>query len=483
LGTVLENVSHRYIPNSASETKKKMMDELGIKSIDELLRPIPKKIRCKKLDLPDAMSEAELIDFFKKVSGKNKTMEDMPCFIGNSAENHHVPACVDMLSSLPGLLTSYTQYQAEISQGYLQALWESHDMFCSLSGMRAATNMYDGATTLSEAILLAGRMNSERNKFLIPKNLSPGKRRVIDTYLTGSSIKLIEVDYDKELGSMDIDDLESKTGDDTIGIYVENPNFFGVIETDVKKISKIAEENCSYFVVGANPISLGVLEAPGNYGADIVVMEGQSLGSYPCFGGPMLGILGVKGSCYLNRNFMDDLTRVVRQMPGRLIGMDVNHNDEKSYSIIAQTREQHIKRERATSNICTNSALMALRAGIFLSYMGPEGMKELGIQCMKRAAYLKNKLENIDGVEAAFKNPHFHEFVVRTDKDSKKIDYRLKSYDIPSGTKNYEAHSGIILDNDFPELGHSQLFCATEANTKEEMDKFYRIFRRAVIVA
>lgn len=434
-----------------------MLETCEVSSISDLFSDIDKSIKCKKLKLPKALSDPELEQFFEKKFKKNKNIIS---FLGGGVEKHYIPPVIDKISSLLGFYTSYTQYQSETSQGMLQALWEAHDCFSNLFGMKASTNTYDGATALSEAALLCARLHPKRNTFLIPESVSKEKKMVLSSYTEGKDLEIQEINFNRNTGEVLISDLEKKISDDVCGVYVESPNNFGVIEKNIKKIEETVHSKDAYLVFGPNPISLGFLKSPGELGADIVACECQPLGIYPCGGGPLLGIISVSGIERKNGGGVENLRQVIRKMPGRIIGMDTNRN----FSIILQTREQHVARKKATSNICTNSALMAVRAGAFLSYYGPNGLKELYLSCVSNAEYFKKKVLEIDGIGLLFNTPHY-EFSLKTN---------IKSKELGDALLEKSVHIGRVLDDEFPDLASAQVYCVTEANTKKEINKFAR---------
>jgi len=349
--------------------------------------------------------------------------------------------------------TAYTPYQPEISQGALQALFEYQSLICALTGMDVANaSMYDWGSALGEAALMSARY-TKRNEFIIPHSISPERKSALEMFTRGVGIKITEVAFDKETGQIRLDELDAKASKETAGIYIENPNYFGVLESQVDEIKEIAEKNNALFVVGVNPMSLGVLRPPGEYGADIVVGEGQPLGMPTNFGGPLLGIFAIR----YDKKF-------VRTMPGRLVGMTTTVDGTmRGYCLTLSTREQHIRREKATSNICSNEALCAITAAIYLSTIGPTGIKKLGELCMANAQYLQKKINELDGFKAPlFNSVHFNEFTVSVEGDIEKVHKALLERGL---------HGGKILKKEFPELGETALYCTTEVHTKNELDK------------
>lgn len=442
---------HQYIP-ATEDDKKAMLKELGIESVEQLYKDIPRKIRLnKRLNLPQPQVEVDLNRTVGKLMNKNLTHKDIPVFLGSGVWLHYVPAVVKTLASLPEFQTSYTPYQPEISQGILQALFEYQSMICEITGMDIANaSMYDWASALGEAALMTGRV-TKKEEFLVPKIIHPERKAALETY-THNIMKIREVPYVKETGIIDVNALESMISKNTAGIYVENPNYLGVIELEAAEIGRIAHENNTLFVVGVDPSSLGVLEAPGQYGADIVIGEGQPLGMDPSFGGPLLGLFACR----------EDKT-LIRNMPGRLIGMTEDAQGNRCYTITLQTREQHIRREKATSNICSNEALCAVQVAIYLACVGPSGLVQLGETCMANARYVMQRINEIDGFRAPlFESAHFKEFTVNSQKPVEDIHKKLLSRGV---------HGGKIIKNEFPELGETSLYCVTEIHSVEDMDK------------
>ncbi|MEX2724963.1 MAG: aminomethyl-transferring glycine dehydrogenase subunit GcvPA [Candidatus Freyarchaeota archaeon] len=442
---------HQYI-SATEEDKKTMLDELGIKSVEELYRDVPKKIRLNRpLDLPSPLAEADLKRFIEHMMDKNITHRDMPIFLGSGVWLHYVPAVVRALASLPEFLTAYTPYQSEVSQGILQALFEYQSMLCEITGMDVANaSMYDWASALGEAALMAGRV-TRREEVLIPRVIHPERKATLKTY-THNIMSSKEIPYNIETGTIDVNALDKIISRRTAAVYVENPNYFGVMEYEVAEISSIAHENGALFVVGVDPTSLGVLAPPGEYGADIVIGEGQPLGVDPSFGGPLIGLFACR-----------DDKALIRNMPGRLIGMTEDTQGNRCYTITLQTREQHIRREKATSNICSNEALCAVQVAVYLACVGPKGLAQLGETCMANAKYVMKKINEIEGFTAPiFDSPHFKEFTVKSQRPVEEVHRMLLDRGV---------HGGKIIKNEFPELGEASLYCVTEIHSIEDMEK------------
>jgi len=430
---------------------------MGVASVDELFADIPAKIRLRReLKLPGPMSELEVKRHVQAMLARNRPFTQMLSFLGGGVWLHHIPAHVRELVRRSEFLTSYTPYQPEVSQGMLQALFEYQGMICELTGMDVANaSMYDWATSLGEAALMCARVTGRR-KFIVPALINPERFSTLQNYVSGPGLELIKIGYDSRTGQLDLCQLRRELGGDVAGVYVENPSYLGFLETQVDEVAKAAHEVRSLFVVGVNPISLGLLKAPGDYGADIVIGEGQPLGNPVSFGGPLLGIFACR----------DDV-KLVRQMPGRLIGMTTALDGRtRGYVMVLQTREQHIRRERATSSICSNEALCGVAAAIYLASLGPRGLRELGEACAANANYAMRKLRAIKGLKVPiFDAPHFNEFTLNCDDigiSAAKLNAELLKRDIQGGKP---------LRGEFPELGETSLMCVTELHTKEDIDR------------
>ena len=449
-------VGHPYIPNTR-EIREQMLREIGAASIDELFADIPEKIRLKRpLKLPKAMPELEVKRHVQAILLKNKPFTQMLSFLGGGVWAHHVPAHVRSLVQRSEFLTSYTPYQPEASQGMLQALFEYQSMIAELVGLEIANaSMYDWATSLGEAALMCARV-TRRRKFLVPRLIGKDRLSVLRNYALGPGLKVVEVGYDRRTGQLDPKQLHGELGEDVAGVYIENPSYLGFLETQVDEIAAAAHKAGALFVVGVNPISLGLLKAPGDYGADIVVGEGQPLGNPVSFGGPSLGIFACRGE-----------TKLVRQVPGRLMGMTTTLDGKmRGYCMVLQTREQHIRRERATSSICTNEALCAVAAAIYLGSLGPQGLRGLAELCASNASYAMKKLSTIKGVRAPiFDAPHFNEFTLNCD------DTRVSIQKLNAGLLKRGIQGGKSLRTEFPELGETALLCTTELHSREDIDR------------
>lgn len=461
----LGNRGHPYIPNSNPKIKQEMMRETGVESIEELYADVPIRYRLKKsLNLPPrSLSEYEVRRHVETLLSKNRSFNDMPIFLGAGCWPHYIPALVREIVQRSELLTSYTPYQPEISQGMLQSLFEYQSMICSLTNMDVANcSMYDWASALGEAARMAVRVKS-RNEILVPKIINPERLATLKAYTEPAGILVKNVEYDAESGEISVEDLKRKLSYNTAAVYVEDPSYLGFIETQTDEISQETHSHGALFVVGVDPTSLGVLKPPGEYGADIVVGEGQPLGNAMNFGGPLLGIMACR----------DDMS-LIRQMPGRIIGMTKTQSGgQNGFCMVLQTREQHIRRERATSNICTNEALCAVASAVYMALLGPEGLRELGETVMYKAHYAMKLLSGLEGIRTPiFTSTHFKEFTVNFDKAGMSVDQ------VNGRLLKYHVHGGKNISKEFPELGETALYCTTEVHSKLEIDQLAGALRK-----
>jgi len=380
-----------------------------------------------------------------KILSKNRTMDEMPTFLGGGVYRHHIPAVVNEILSRSEIYTAYTPYQPEMSQGMLQALFEYQSYIAELTGMDAVnSSMYDWSTALGEAALMCHRIRPG-SKFLIARSISPERKAVLKTYLKGIEASVEEISYKTAYGILDQEDLKKKISENVFGIYVENPNYFGVLEEQIDEISAIAGE--IPFVVGVNPLSLAIMRPPSEYGADIVIGEGHHFGSSPNLGGPLLGIFGTR-------------KEHIRKMPGRLIGATTDMTGKRAFCMTLQTREQHIRRDKATSNICTNESLMAVAACAYLASIGKRGIVRIAADNVLKAKRLSEMISMVKGFKApAFDAHHFNEFVIVSPIDIDELATSLLRNGI---------HGGIILKRHFPELGNSMLISVSELHTEED---------------
>ena len=444
-----------YIPNTDLE-QKKMLEDIGMNNIEDLFKDIPENLQLnRRLDLNAPMSELEVSKELKTLSEKNLNNEDLVCFLGAGAYDHYIPSVVKHITGRSEFYTAYTPYQPEISQGTLQAIFEYQTMIAELTGMEVSNaSMYDGATACAEAAMISME-NTKRKNIVVSKTVHPDTRRVLETYIRFHGGVIIEVDYKD--GETDIESLNSAVDKNTAAVIVQNPNFFGIVE-NLTQVEKITHLNKSLFIMSVDPISLGVLKTPGEIGADIVVGEGQSLGNAMNFGGPYLG-------------FMASTTKLMRKMPGRIVGQTEDLDGKRAFVLTLQAREQHIRRQKATSNICSNQSLNALAAAVYMSVMGKEGIKEVAEQCMRKAHYAYNELIKSGQCKPVFNKPFFKEFAVETTVDCATINDELLMEGILGG---------YSLEKDYPHLKNSLLFCVTEKRSKEEIDKLVKLVEEIV---
>ncbi|NLP29605.1 MAG: aminomethyl-transferring glycine dehydrogenase subunit GcvPA [Clostridiales bacterium] len=438
----------RYISNTAAD-KESMLKEIGVDSIEALFEDIPKEVYCDKLNLPKAMSEIELIKKMKEIAQKNETVDKYTCFLGAGAYDHFIPVTIDQLILRQEFYTAYTPYQPEISQGTLQSIFEYQTMICELTGMDVANaSMYDGTNSLVEAAILACSV-TKRSEVLVAKSVHPESRQVLKTYARFKKIKVTEVDYLD--GQLDISDLEAKINSDTAALLIQSPNFFGIIE-DIAAVEKLVHDNKSLLIVSTDPISLAVLKSPGELGADIAVGEGQPLGNPLSYGGPYLGFFATK-------------EKYMRRVPGRIIGQTVDQQGRRGFVLTLQTREQHIRREKATSNICSNQGLIALTAAMYMTFMGKEGLREVAEQSLMKAHYAYEKLIETGKFKPLFDKPFYKEFALESTEPVDNLNEKLLKANILGGYQ---------LGRDYPELEKGWLVAVTEKRTKEEIDRLVR---------
>ncbi len=448
-------------------TEREMLKSIGKKNLEELFSNIPEKFMLKNdLDIPHSHSEIEVTRRIQELAGKNKPANNGRTFLGAGIGMHYVPAIVPALANRSEFLTSYTSYQAEVSQGMLQTLFEYQSLLAEILEIDIVnSSMYDMATAVAEAARMTARVKKNRTKFLVPGTMNPEHYKVLYTYTEPADITIERIEYDKKTGLISLSDLESKLDDHVSGVYIENPSYLGFIETQVDEISKLVHDNDSLFVAGVDILSLGLLRPPGDYSADIVVAEGQHLGSPMTFGGPLLGIFG----CINDR-------KLIYQMPGRLVGMTRTEDEpyENGFVLTLSPREQHIRREKATSNICSNQALAAVTAAVYMSLLGPTGLKQLGETIGYKANYTAKMLDRIPGIRApAIGQAIWKEFVVQFDEGvtAQQVHEKLLDNDL---------HGGRILTDEFPSLGESMLFCVTEVHSKETIDELVQTIEKIV---
>lgn len=434
-----------YIPNTKQD-EKKMLEVLGIDSIDRLFDDIPASIKLnRRLNLNGPLSETEVSKKIKSIANKNMSTEELVCFRGAGAYDHSIPSVVRHLISRSEFYTAYTPYQPEISQGTLQAIFEYQTMIANLTGLEVSNaSMYDGASATAEAAMLAAA-NQKGDTVVISETVHPETRAVVKTYMRFYGVKVVEVP--SKDGVTDMEALKAVVNADTVGVIIQTPNFFGNVE-DCTVAVEVAHENKALFIMNVDPISLGMFKTPGEYGADLAVGEGQVLGNSLNFGGPYLG-------------FMAASNKQMRKLPGRIVGQTVDLDGKRAFTLTLQAREQHIRRDKATSNICSNQALNALAATIYLGALGKHGLKEVAEVSAKKAYYAYNKLIATGKFRPVYNQPFFREFVLETDMDVDQLNAQLAS-------KGFLG--GYNIGKDYPSDKNRIMFCVTEKRTLEEID-------------
>ena len=438
----------RFIPHTEQDIRE-MLETIGIQNVDQLFTGIPAGLRLgdTPLRLPSALSESEVVDKLRQIQKRNPDPEEMSSFLGAGAYRHYSPAVIGSLIQRGEFSTSYTPYQAEVSQGTLQAIFEFQTMIAMLTGMDVVNaSMYDGASALAEAVLMAHRIN-KKSEYLIASSVHPEYRQTVETYLRGTNHQLVNVPYDST-GKTDLEFILKNLNNRVSAVVLQSPNFFGIVEEYEELGKELAEQDTLLIVVVAEPLSLGILKPPGERLADIVVGEAQSFGLPVSYGGPYAGFFATR-------------EKFVRQMPGRLAGETVDRRGRRSFVLTLSTREQFIRREKATSNICTNQGLCMLAVTIYLAVMGKQGLRELALLNLSKADYMKKKLSKIQGFEMRFSGDTFNEVVLKCPRPANKIRDALLEYKILAG---------LPLGNYYPELDDSLLLCTTELNTVEDID-------------
>ena len=438
-----------------------MLEVIGIPDTDALFEEIPPHLRVAGLDgIPETMSEMEVSQLMHRRAAENK---QAVCFIGAGAYEHHIPAAVWQLATRGEYYTAYTPYQAEASQGTLQLTYEYQSMMTALTDMDVSNaSLYDGASALAEAMLMAVRGNrkSKSRRILMPRTVHPAYRKTADTIVSGQNIELIEVEYDRNTGTVQLDAIQQAAGQDATAVVIQQPSFFGTLE-DVDAITDWAHRNNTLVIAITNPLTVTVLKPPGQWGcqgADIACGDGQPLGAPLSSGGPYFG-------------FLCSTQALVRQMPGRIVGRTIDVDGNEGFVLTLQAREQHIRRSKATSNICTNQGLVVTASTIHMAIMGPQGLENSAAACHANTRELVAQLTTIPGVSQAFSSPMFHEAVLTLDRPADEVLSALAEHNILGG---YD------LSADYPELGHAILVCATELRTEEEITA-YRSALQAVL--
>src|SRR5579883_2078671 len=437
-----------YIPNTAEE-QQAMLARLGLSSLEDLLAPVPENVRLRRpLDLPPALPEPDLKRLMMNMAAKNSNLDTTISFLGAGTYDHAIPSVVPHLQRRSEFVTSYTPYQPEVSQGMLQAIYEFQTMVCQITGLDIANaSLYDGSTAVVEAVLLALGPGG-RGEVVISEGVDPQYRRVLRTYAHARGFNVKEVQTRN--GVTTPEDLDAAVSPTTAAVVLQQPNFFGCIE-DMRALEPIAHKGKAVFITNiTEPASLGILAAPADYNADIAVGELMSFGNPMSYGGPALGFMAAKN-------------KYMRLLPGRLVGQTVEEGGEKrtGYVLTLQTREQHIRRERATSNICTNQSLLAVGATIYLAALGKQGFRELGELCLQKAHYAFRQITSVPGFSATFSSPFYDEFVVTIPGSIQQLQRSLLRQGIIGG---YD------LSRDYPNMKNAMMFCVTETRTKEDID-------------
>ena len=441
-----------YTPHTDRDIQK-MLETIGVDSVEALFEPVPESLRLNSLNLPAGISEMEALGLVQDLGRSAREQTPALSFVGGGAYEHFTPSVVDAMISRSEFYTAYTPYQAEVSQGTLRAIFEFQTMVCELTGMEVANaSMYDGASALAEAVLMAVRIN-DGSRVLLPRSLHPFYRRVVETYVRGIGLELVEIPW-TDAGTIDLDRVESEMNDDTAAVVVQNPNFVGVLEP-LDALGSLIRNHRAAYVAAVNPISLGVIRPPGDFGADIVVGDGQPLGLPLSYGGPYVGMFA---TCEQH----------IRRMPGRVVGQATDVDGRRGFVMTLQTREQHIRRERATSNICTNQTLCATAATVYLASLGPEGLREVGMLNWNRSHDAAAALREIDGLSLKFSGASFNEFVVETSRPAQEALGALRGKGIAGG---------IDLGRFYPELDRCVLTCVTETKTGTDVMRLVDAWR------
>jgi glycine dehydrogenase subunit 1 len=434
-----------------------MLQQIGVHSIADLFRSVPSALQLKRpLNVPPALTEMELTQHMQQLAGRNRVGEKAVCFLGGGSYDHFIPAVVDAVAGRSEYYTAYTPYQAEASQGSLQVFFEYQTLICQLTGMDVANaSLYDGGSAVAEAVLMARTITQRYGRILIAESVHPEYRRTLATYLTNLDVDIQTLGTPQ--GFLDPDDLKQAIDEHTACVVVQQPNFFGGLE-EVEHLVQTAHSKGALFIVSFDPISLGLLKRPGQYGADIAVAEGQCLGNPMVYGGPYLGILACQ-------------QQFVRKMPGRLVGQTVDRDGKRCWVLTLQTREQHIRREKATSNICTNQGLMALKAAVYLAALGPHGLKETAELCTRKAHYVAEQLTALPGVRLKFKRPFFKEFTIAVEGNVSALLSRLLDRGF---------HGGLPLGRWYPALSDCVSVAVTEKRTRAEIDGLVKAYSEEV---
>ncbi len=443
-----------YFPLT-KEDQAEMLEAVGIERFSQLLQAIPPDLRNPKIDLPPALSELEAQDFFAALASQNANVKRFNSFLGAGSYEHYIPAVVPFIINRSEFYTAYTPYQPEASQGILQALFEYQSLMCELTGMDVSNGShYDGASALAESVLMALH-HTGREKALVAQSVHPEYRTVTGTYLHGTNFHMDEFSFKKGF-ALDTDELKKKLNETVGAVVVQSPNFFGLAE-DLTELERLTREAGALLILVAHPLSFGFYKSAGEWNADIACGEGQPLGIPPGFGGPGLGYIAVTKA-------------LVRRIPGRLVGLTTDSEGRRAFCLTLQAREQHIRRERATSNICSNQALCAISAGVYLSTLGKAGVKRIAELNIENAMYLRDALARLKSAEVLTQGPVFNEFAVRFNRPVSEINQKLFERGITGG---------LGLERFYPERQNEMLICATETKSKEQLDQFVEAVKSA----
>jgi glycine dehydrogenase subunit 1 len=445
-----------YILNTPADVAD-MLAAIGVKSIDDLFAPIPPDVRLgRQLDIPAALSEIELDARVAELAKKNRAAGQAVCFLGGGSYDHFIPTVVDAIAGRSEFYTAYTPYQAEASQGSLQAFFEYQTLICQLTGMDVANaSLYEGGSAVAEAVIMAINITDRKGDVVVPETVHPEYRQVLATYLTNLGVKIVTLPCPG--GYLEPAALKKAVSDQTAAVVFQHPNFFGHLE-EAAELTRVAHEAGALAVASFDPISTGILKRPGDYGADIAVAEGQCLGTPMGYGGPYLGVMACR-------------SEYVRKIPGRLVGETTDRNGKRCWVLTLQTREQHIRRDKATSNICTNQGLFALRATVYLTALGPQGLKETAELCLQKAHCAADVLSQVPGVSKRFDRPFFKEFALKLPGD------------VPATLKRLQAagyFAGLAAGRWYPHLKDTLTVTVTEKRTRAEIDGLAAAMRTAL---
>jgi glycine dehydrogenase subunit 1 len=445
-----------YVLNTEAD-RRAMLEKIGVPAVNDLFKTIPDSFQLKRpLAVPPSLSEMELEQHLGELAARNLSPDRTVCFLGGGAYDHYIPSVVDVVSSRSEFYTAYTPYQAEASQGSLQAFFEYQTLICELTGLDVSNaSLYEGGSAVAESVLMAISIDPDRPKVLIAESVHPEYRQTLLTYMANIPKEIVTLPTPG--GTLDPAELKKRLDDKTLCVIVQHPNFFGSLE-EVDAIGKLCKEKGALFIVSFDAISLGILKRPGQYGVDIAIGEGQCLGNPLAFGGPYLGIMACK-------------EQFLRKIPGRLVGQTVDRNGKRCWALTLQTREQHIRREKATSNICTNQGLFALRAAVYLATLGPQGLRETANLCLQKAHYLADELCKLPGVSLKCKKPFFKEFTLQVPGNADALLEKL----LKAGY-----HGGLALGRWYPSLKDGVTIAVTEKRTRAELDGFVAAFREAI---